>query len=104
VVDPTYVAVIECFPVVLKEVCTVAIPEFSAEVPSNTAGLVVVSSKLTFPVAAEGVTVAVKVTLSPVVGAVADASSAMVVDVRLGAVTVMVTALETLAASFASPP
>ncbi len=91
-------------PAVLKEVCQVAVPAFSAEVPSKTDGLVVVLVKLTFPLAPDGVTVAVKVMLSPVVGVLVDGVSVMVVGVRLGAEMVMATALETLAASFASPP
>ena len=49
------------------------------------------------PVAAEGDTVAVRVTLVPVVTAVEDAASAVVVDVVLE-LTVMETALEVLVA------
>jgi hypothetical protein len=104
VVDPTYVAVIVCVPVVVKEVCRVAIPEFSAEVPSKTAGVVVVSSKLTFPVAPEGVTVAVNVMLAPVEGELLDEVSEMSVDCSVGKATLTTTALDVLAASLVSPP
>jgi hypothetical protein len=53
--------------------------------------------KVTVPVAAEGETVAVSVTLAPTVGVVVDTASAVVVAVR-DEVTVMLTALEVLVA------
>jgi hypothetical protein len=60
---------------------------------------------VTVPVAAAGETVAVKVMLSPTVGAVGDAASVVVVDVRLvDAVIVSASALDVLAASVLEPP
>jgi hypothetical protein len=57
------------------------------------------------PVAAVGETVAVSVTLSPVVGEVVEASSVVVVDVRLDdELTVMLIALDVLVAYVVSPP
>jgi hypothetical protein len=53
---------------------------------------------VTVPVAAEGETVAVRVTLSPVVGDVVDAARSIVVEVRLEDETVSVTALDVLVA------
>jgi hypothetical protein len=52
---------------------------------------------VTVPVAAEGETVAVSVTLAPTFGVVVDAVSPVVVDVLVGP-TVMLTALEVLVA------
>jgi hypothetical protein len=56
------------------------------------------------PVAAEGETVAVKVTLAPTVGVVVDAASAVVVAVLVTALTVIETTLEVLVASVVDPP
>jgi hypothetical protein len=51
------------------------------------------------PAAADGETVAVNVTLSPVLGEVVEASSVVVVDIRLDEeLTVMLTALDVLVA------
>ena len=55
------------------------------------------------PVAVEGETVAVNVTLAPTVGVVVDAASAVVVAV-LVEVTVILTALELLVAKVVDPP
>ena len=54
--------------------------------------------KVTVPVAAEGETVAVSVTLAPTVGVVVDAASAVVVAVLVPALTVIATALDVLVA------
>ena len=78
VVDPPYTAVIECVPAVENEVASVALPELSVPVPSE----VVPSMKVTVPVAVEGVTVAVSVTLVPVATDVAEEVSAVVVAVN----------------------
>jgi hypothetical protein len=59
--------------------------------------------KVTVPVAVEGETVAVNVTLAPTVGVVVDAASAVVVAV-LVEVTVILTALELLVAKVVDPP
>jgi hypothetical protein len=69
--------VIECIPVVEKEVASVAVPELSVPVPSE----VVPSMKVTVPVAVEGETVAVSVMLVPVLVDVADDVSEAVVAV-----------------------
>ena len=69
---------IECVPTVLKEVDKVALPELSVPVPSE----VVPSRNVTVPVAAEGATVAVKVMLVPVVVAVEEDASVVVVVVN----------------------
>jgi threonine synthase len=50
------------------------------------------------PVAAEGATVAVSVTLAPTAGVVVDTASAVVVAVLVEALTVTKTALEVLVA------
>jgi len=50
------------------------------------------------PVAEEDTTVAVRVTLSPAYGEVGEAVRVVVVAVRLGAVLVMLTALDVLVA------
>ncbi len=90
VLDPPYAAVTRCCPVVQKVADWVAAPELSVAVPSEAE--VVVSVNVTVPVAADGETVAVKFTLSPVV-------SVVVVVVRLpDALTVSDTALEVLVA------
>jgi hypothetical protein len=59
---------------------------------------------VTVPVAAEGETVAVRVTLAPATGVVVDAVSAVVVLVRLAELQVRTTALEVLVASVVDPP
>ena len=69
---------IECVPAVENEVASVALPELSVPVPSE----VVPSMKVTVPVAVEGVTVAVSVTLVPVATDVAEEVSAVVVAVN----------------------
>lgn len=86
-------------PAVENEVARVAFPEISGPVPSE----VVPSRNVTVPVAAEGVTVAVSVTLVPVVVDVEEVVSAVVVAVNVE-VTVMLTALEVLVASVVDPP
>jgi hypothetical protein len=98
VFEPPYAAVTRCCPVVQKIVDWVAVPELRVAVPSEAE--VVVSVNVTVPVAAEGETVAVKVTLSPVVSVpVVEDVSAVAVDVRVAdALTVRETALEVLAA------
>jgi hypothetical protein len=55
------------------------------------------------PVAAEGDTVAVRVTLAPTVGVVVDAVRAVVVAVNVAALTVIDTALDVLVAYVAEP-
>jgi hypothetical protein len=59
--------------------------------------------KVTVPVAVEGETVAVSVTLAPTAGVVVDTASEVVVAVRVE-VTVMVTVLEVLVAKVVDPP
>jgi hypothetical protein len=54
------------------------LPELSVPIPSE----VVPEKKVTVPVAAEGATVAVSVTLAPTVGVVVDAVSVVVVAVN----------------------
>ncbi|HKF49957.1 MAG TPA: hypothetical protein VKB38_21520 [Terracidiphilus sp.] len=99
VVDPPYTAVTECVPAVENEVASVAFPELSVPVPSD----VDPSRNVTVPVAAEGETVAVSVTLVPVVVDVEEDVSAVVVDVN-DDVTVMLTALDVLVAKVVDPP
>ena len=72
---------------------SVAVPELSATVPSVVD--VVASVKTTDPVAAEGETVAVSVTLVPAVVEVVEASRLVVVEVS-AVLTVMLTALDVL--------
>jgi hypothetical protein len=91
--------VIECVPAVENEVARVALPELSVPVPSE----VVPSRKVTVPVAVEGDTVAVSVTLAPVATDVAEDVSVVVVAVSV-VVTVMLTALEVLVAKVVDPP
>jgi len=90
--------VIECVPAVANDVESVATPELSVPVPSE----VVPSRKVTVPVAVEGETVAVNVTLAPVVTDVGEAVSAVVVAVLVEE-TVMLTALDVLAAKVVDP-
>ena len=78
---------------------SVATPEVNVPVPSE----VVPEKKVTVPVAVEGETVAVKVTLAPTAGVVVDTASAVVVAV-LVEVTVMPTALDVLVAKVVDPP
>ena len=99
VVDPPYTAVIECVPAVENEVARVALPELSVPVPIE----VVPSMKVTVPVAVEGETVAVSVTVAPVAMDVAEEVSAVVVAVFVE-VTVMLTAAEVLPAKVVDPP
>jgi hypothetical protein len=75
----------------------VATPELNVPVPSE----VVPDMKVTVPVAAEGATVAVSVTLAPAAGVVVDAVSVVVVVVVL---TVTETALDVLVAKVVDPP
>jgi hypothetical protein len=77
----------------------VATPELNVPVPSE----VVPDMKVTVPVAVEGETVAVNVTLAPTTGVVVDAASAVVVAV-LVEVTVILTALDALVAKVVDPP
>jgi hypothetical protein len=56
------------------------------------------------PVAAEGETVAVRVTLAPIAGVVVDTASAVVVAVLVTALTVIERTLEVLVASVVDPP
>jgi hypothetical protein len=72
----------------------VATPELNVPVPSE----VVPDMKVTVPVAVEGETVAVNVTLAPTAGVVVDTASAVVVAVLVPVLTVMETALEVLVA------
>ena len=90
---------IECAPAVENEVTSVATPELSVPVPIE----VVPSRKVTVPVAVEGETVAVSVTLAPVATDVGEAVSEVVVAVLVD-VTVMLTAVEVLAAKVVEPP
>ena len=76
-----------------------ATPELNVPVPSE----VVPDMKVTVPVAVEGETVAVNVTLAPTTGVVVDAASAVVVAV-LVEVTVILTALDALVAKVVDPP
>ena len=73
---------------------SVALPELSVPVPSEG----VPEKKVTVPVAADGETVAVSVTLAPTVGVVVDAASVVVVAVLVPALTVNETALDVLVA------
>jgi len=75
------------------------LPELSVPVPSE----VVPSRKVTVPVAVEGVTVAVSVTLVPVDTDVAEDVRAVVVAVSVE-VTVMLTTGDVLPAKVVEPP
>ena len=90
---------IECVPAVENEVVNVATPELTVPVPIE----VVPSRKVTVPVAVEGETVAVRVTLTPVATEVGEAVNEVVVAVFVE-VTVMLTAVEVLAAKVVEPP
>jgi hypothetical protein len=96
--EPLYAAVTRCCPTVQKLVIRVAAPALSvAGVPSEVD--VVVSVKVTVPVAVEGETVAVKLTFSPVVSVPVGVDvSVVVVVVVPDAVTVIETTLDVLAA------
>jgi len=59
--------------------------------------------KVTVPVAVEGATVAVSVTLAPTAGVVVDTARAVVVAVLVEP-TVMLTALDVLVAKVVDPP
>jgi hypothetical protein len=76
------------------------LPEFSVPVPSE----VVPEKNVTVPVAVDGATVAVNVTLAPTVGVVVDAASVVVVAVLVAVLTVIETALEVLVAKVVDPP
>jgi hypothetical protein len=89
--------VIECDPAASVEIPNVAFPLLIVPVPS----VVLPSLKVTVPVAAEGETVAVKVTEEPNVDGFADEASVTVV---LALFTVWVRVDEVLVLSFASPP
>jgi RecJ-like exonuclease len=56
------------------------------------------------PVAVDGETVAVSVTLAPTVGVVVDAASVVVVAVLVAALTVTAKALDVLVAKVVEPP
>ena len=83
----------------MNEVVSVATPELSVPVPSEVAP----EKNVTVPVAVEGATVAVSITLAPTAGVVLDTARAVVVAV-LVEVTVMVTALDVLVAKVVDPP
>ena len=83
----------ESVPGVANEVVSAATPALNVPVPSE----VVPDMNVTVPVAAEGETVAVNVTLAPTVGVVVDAASVVVVGV-VDVETVMLTALDVLVA------
>jgi len=83
----------------VNEVVSVATPELSVPVPSEVAP----EKNVTVPVAVEGATVAVSITLAPTAGVVLDTARAVVVAV-LVEVTVMVTALDVLVAKVVDPP
>ena len=104
VVEPPYAAVTRCCPVVQSVADWVAVPELRVAVPSEAE--VVMSVNRTVPVAAEGETAAVNMTLSPVVSVpVVGDVSVVLVDVRVvDALTVRESALEVLAAYVLSPP
>jgi len=89
--------VIECDPAASVEMLNVAFPLLMVPVPS----VVLPSLKVTVPVAAEGETVAVKVTEEPNVDGFADEASVTEV---LALFTVWVRVEEVLVLSFASPP
>ena len=78
---------------------SVATPEVNVPVPSE----VVPEKKVTVPVAVEGATVAVSVTLAPTAGVVVDTARAVVVAVLVEP-TVMLTALDVLVAKVVDPP
>jgi hypothetical protein len=95
--SPPYAAVTRCCPVVQKVADWLAVPEVSVAVPSEAE--VVVSVKVTVPVAVDGETAAVKFTLSPVVSVPVVVDVSVVVVVRVpDALTVTETALDVLAA------
>jgi hypothetical protein len=96
--------VIEWSPAVQKVADWVAVPDVSVGVPSGVD--VVVSVNVTVPVAADGVTVAVRFTLSPVVSVpvVVDVKAVLVAGRFPDPPTVRETALDVLEASLASPP
>jgi len=81
--SPEYVAVTLCEPLEREEVVNAAVPEVKGTVPSEFAP----SRKLTVPVGLPlpdcGVTVAVNVTLCPLVSCVLDALSEVVVAARV---------------------
>jgi hypothetical protein len=85
-------------PAVANEVVSVATPELKVPVPSE----VVPDMKVTVPVAVDGATVAVNVTLAPTAGVAVDAARTVVVAV-LVEVTVMLTALDVLVAKVVDP-
>jgi RecJ-like exonuclease len=76
------------------------LPELNVPVPSE----VVPDKNVTVPVAVDGETVAVNVTLAPTVGVVVDEVSVVVVAVLVAALTVTESALEVLVASVVDPP
>jgi hypothetical protein len=77
----------------------VATPELNVPVPSAVAP----EKKVTVPVAADGATVAVSVTLAPTVGVVVDTASLVVVAVSVAVLTVTVTAPDVLVANVVDP-
>lgn len=88
----------EYVPAVANEVVSVATPELNVPVPSE----VVPDMKVTVPVAVEGATVAVSVTLLPTFVDAVDAVSAVVVAVLVEP-TLMLTALDVLVAKVVDP-
>ena len=84
----------ESVPAAANEVASVATPALSVPVPSEVAP----DMKVTVPVAAEGATVAVSVTLAPTFGVVVEADSVVVVGVLEVPLTVTETAVEVLVA------
>jgi hypothetical protein len=74
-VSPEYDAVIECAPTASVEVLNVAVPELSVPVPICVAPSLKVTVPVGLPDPDFGATVAVNVTVCPVVGVVADAAS-----------------------------
>jgi hypothetical protein len=84
----------ESVPAAANEVASVATPALSVPVPSEVAP----DMKVTVPVAADGETVAVKVTLAPTFGVVVEAVSVVVVGVLEVPLTVTETAVEVLVA------
>jgi hypothetical protein len=84
-----------CVPVAVKEAESCAVPPLTVAVPSVVD--VVLSVKVTVPVAAAGKTLAVSVTPVPVVVEVEEAASVVVVAVS-AVLTVMLTALDVLLA------
>ena len=95
-VSPLYLAVIECEPAVSAEVDNCAVPPLSATTPSEVAP----SRNCTVPVAFDGETVAVNMTLWPYVDGFRLDDTLVVVECGL---TVCVSGADVLVLKFASP-